>query len=128
MGSKRLTRVNELLKREIAESLYRIVNEGSVDLSVVTVTHVVTSPDLRHARVLISIRTPDKERSHILSQIKSHRKAIQHLINKHTSLKYTPHLQFELDGSIEEGNKVLDILSHLEKEPSDLSSSRENPE
>ena len=56
MSVKRLVRVNELIKREVATALYRVMNEKGFDLSAVSVTHVITSSDLRTARVLVSIR------------------------------------------------------------------------
>ena len=56
MSIDRITRVNELLKREISSAFYKILApEERVDMAALTVTHVTTSRNLRHARVLISI-------------------------------------------------------------------------
>jgi ribosome-binding factor A len=109
-----MTRVNELLKREIAGELYRVMNDRGFDLSAITVTRVDTSPNLRHARVYVSVRDHQGEREHMLRQVESHRAEIQQHLNKHTKLKYTPHLDFKLDESIEAGDKVLSIISQLE--------------
>lgn len=114
MGTSRMTRVNELIKREIASELYRLVNEVGFDLSAVTVTQVMTSSNLRHARVLISIRDHKGERQKMLGQLARHRATIQQQINRHLSLKYTPQLTFELDESIEKGDHVLNLISQLE--------------
>lgn len=114
MSSRRMTRVNELLKREIAGELYRVMNDRGFDLSAITVTRVDTSPNLRHARVYVSVRDHQGEREHMLRQVESHRAEIQQHLNKHTKLKYTPHLDFKLDESIEAGDKVLSIISQLE--------------
>ena len=73
MSIDRMTRVNELLKREIAETLFRVMGEESYDLSAITVTHVVTNPNLRSARVLVSIRGYHQERDRILSTLQKHR-------------------------------------------------------
>lgn len=116
MASKRITRVNELLKREIAEFLYRLINEGGFDMSAVTVTQVVTASNLRNARVFVSIRDHVLEREAMLDTISSHRHAIQQHINKTTRLKYTPQLTFELDESIEKGDRVLNLIAELEEE------------
>ena len=53
MSVDRLVRVNELLKREIGLSLYRVITEGDFDLSAVTITKVTVSKDLAAARVLV---------------------------------------------------------------------------
>ena len=114
MSVKRLTRVNELLKREIATALFRVLNEAGFDLSSVTVTHVITSSDLRTARVLVSIRDHEHERGRMLSLLRHHRSDIQAIVHKNVILKYTPHLSFELDPSIEEGDRVLSLIAQLE--------------
>lgn len=116
MSNRRLTRVNELLRREIAAELFRVMNEGGFDMAAVTVTHVITSPNLRHARVLVSVRDHKDDRDEMLNLVKQHRKTIQQHLNKNTMLKYTPQLFFELDESIEKGDHVLSILSELESE------------
>ncbi len=113
--SRRLARVNELLKREIASELYRVMNESGFDLAAVTVTRVETSPNLRHAHVKISIRGEPDEKRKMLSLIERHRKTIQHDLNKNTTLKYTPRLEFELDESIQQGDKVLAIITEMEE-------------
>jgi len=113
--SRRIARVNELLKREIATELYRVMNESGFDMAAVTVTRVITSPDLRHARVMVSVRGDPDTGQRMLSLMGRHRKAIQHDINKRTSLKYTPHLDFQLDTSIEQGDHVLAIIAEMEQ-------------
>lgn len=116
MSSSRITRVNELLRREIGDAMFHIVNEPKFDVSAVTVTHVVTSRDLRNARVLVSIRDHEDERGAFLSALKRHRSEIQKQISENIVLKYTPRLSFELDTSVEQGDHVLSLLLALEKE------------
>lgn len=113
MKTDRLTRVNELLRREIGSALYRLLDRSQFDLAAVTVTHVITSSDLRTARVLVSIRGHEHERRAMLYRIQHLHGEIQELIAKDVILKYTPKLIFALDSSIEVGDRVLDILSKL---------------
>jgi len=113
MKTDRLTRVNELLRREIGVVLYRLLDRSQFDLAALTVTHVITSSDLRSARVLISIRGHEHERRAILYSIQHLHGEIQAEIARTVVLKYTPKLHFSLDSSIEVGDKVLDILSKL---------------
>jgi len=115
MSSDRITRVNEILKREIAEDILRIMANTEFDLAAATITHVVTSRNLRHARVLVSIRGEDEQARKMLSALKRQASEIQRRINRNLDLKYTPKLQFELDSSIEQGHKVLDLLDEIER-------------
>jgi ribosome-binding factor A len=119
MNDQRITRVNELLRREIGSSLYRVINETDCDLSAVTVTHVITSRDLRTARVLLSIRGDQDQQKRMLSRIVRHRIDIQEVIHKNVILKYTPRLTFSLDSSLEAGDRVLGILRGLDGETQD---------
>lgn len=116
MATKRITRVNELLKREIAAYLYRLINEVDFDIAAVTVTQVTTAPNLRNARVYISIRDHELEREAMLDTIRGHRHEMQKHINETMRLKYTPQLSFELDKSIEKGDRVLNLMAKLEEE------------
>lgn len=113
MKIDRLTRVNELLRREIGEVLYRLLDPSTFDLSALTVTHVITSSDLRSARVLVSIRGHEHERTRMLSRLQGLHAAIQEDIAEKVTLKYTPRLHFAMDDSIEKGDQVLSILSKL---------------
>jgi ribosome-binding factor A len=124
MSVKRLVRVNELIKQEVATALYRVMNERGFDLSAVSVTQVIASSDLRTARVLVSIRDHVKQRAAILAQLQHHSAAIQSLLSRHVILKYTPRLKFELDESVELGDRVLKIILEMET-PSDSPEEKE---
>ena len=117
MSVDRMARVNELLKREISEALFQMLKRSDCDVSAVTVTHVVSSRNLRSARVLVSIRDNDEMKRTMLSTIRKKRPEIQSRINKDLVLKYTPKLRFELDESVEKGDRILHILSELEDHP-----------
>ncbi len=116
MHFDRLTRVNELLKREIGDSLFRLMHEQSFDLAAVSITRVATSRNLRHACVYVSIRADEHEQKRMLSLLNSHRNEIQRRINRDINLKYTPRLTFELDDSIAEGDRVLRLIAEMEDE------------
>ncbi len=116
MSTDRLTRINELIKREIAGALYRVMNEKDFDLSAVTITRVLTASNLRTARVMVSILGHETQRQHIIGQILHHRKELQHIVGKNVIMKYTPQLTFELDTSVEQGDHVLQLIARLEAE------------
>lgn len=121
MSVDRLERVNALLRRAIGESLYKVFAGDTLDLACVTVTHVVTSRNLRDATVSVSIFGHEDEHGMILRKLANKADALQAIINRDLTLKYTPRLRFVLDTSVAKGDHVLDILSHLEIPPDDAS-------
>lgn len=114
MRPERLTRINQLLKQEVAEQMFRLVNEPGFDAAAVTLTRVLTSSDLRHARVLISVRGDADQKAEALRLISQHRREFQDGINRRIKMKYTPQLSFELDESIAKGDDVLALISRME--------------
>jgi ribosome-binding factor A len=109
----RLLRVNELLKRELS---LIIVRELNFDSAIVTVNHVNVAPDLKNAHVFVSV-LGSKNNADVLSKLEAHRVVLQAELAKHVVLKYTPHLTFHLDDSIERGTRVIEILQKLETPP-----------
>ncbi len=116
MGIPRLIRVNELLKREIAEGIHRCFSGTGFDVTPITVTRVKCAPDLRDANVYISIFKREDDREKMVDYLNRHRQEIVQMMVKHVKLKYTPRLRFMLDKSIEEGDNVLSILHTLEQQ------------
>ena len=110
----RLLRVNELLKRELSSLLVR---EMTFENLLVTVNQVDVTPDLKSAHVYISV-LGSKGRKEVLPKLEASRAALQADLSKHVVLKYTPHLVFHLDDSIERGDRVLEILQKIEPPPS----------
>lgn len=120
MANDRLTRVNELLRREIGQLLYRVIHNRDFDISAVTITRVDVAPNLRHARVFVSVRDHHDDRESMVSTLRAHRHEFQQGISSTLNLKYTPKLRFELDTSLEAGDNVLDILNGLGDEPGEV--------
>ena len=128
MSVDRITRVNELLKREIGDLLFRVMQANEFDLAAVTITRVSTSKDLRDARVYVSILGHEAERPHMLALLRRRRSEFQRRINKDVTLKYTPRLTFELDTSVEEGDHMLAILAKLEASEENAEGRMQNAE
>ena len=113
--TSRMPRVNELLRREIADIVEK--NYASSFKCLVTVSEVKASPDLREAKVFISVfggKAQDKHKAFLLLNEK--RGEIQRHISKDVILKYTPVLHFFNDERMEKADKVLQIISELEVE------------
>ena len=113
MPSGRIIRVNELLKREISDDIFRLFTGSKFDTGAITVTRVETAPDLRDANVFVSIFGHEEERTEMIRFLNRHRKDVQARLSKNVKLKYTPRLHFKHDTSLEEGDRVLGILTEL---------------
>jgi ribosome-binding factor A len=110
----RITRVNEILKREIADILERI-NVCPAPNTLVSVTAVKAAPDLRNAQVYISVfGGKDYQMRDVIEKLNHMRHDIQRAVSSVVVLKYTPVLEFRLDRKIEYGDKVISLLEELE--------------
>src|SRR5438067_12725841 len=107
----RQLRVNELVKRELSAIIAREINFEGV---LVSVNAVDVTPDLKSAHVFVSILGPATGAS-VIDKLEARRPALQAELSRHVVLKYTPHLIFHLDDSIERGSRVLEILNEIDK-------------
>lgn len=105
----RQLRVNELLRRELGAIIGR---EIAFENALVTVNDVSVAPDLKSAHVYVSVLG---ESRNVLALLEEHRAALQTQMARHVVLKYTPHLVFHLDDSIERGARVIEILQEMEQ-------------
>ena len=110
----RLTRVNELIKRELSELIAR--NSISPSPSVfVSVTEVRTSVDLRNATVSVSIFGGDKiTRRIVLENLNNSRRDFQSSMARSLGFKHTPVLLFRIDSRVAAGDRVLALLEEME--------------
>ncbi len=108
MAIDRMRRVNETLR----EVLSARIAEGLKDPRVgfVTVTSVDTSPDLRHARVYVSVLGSGEERGATLEGLGSSRGYLQATIARELRMKRTPTLEFVHDSSIDRGFRIAELL------------------
>ena len=110
----RIARVNEILKREIADIIEKY-GVGGTD-TLVSVTRVHACESLRNAAVYISVFGAGKERlAEIFRTLNKLRPEIQHNVSRRVILKYTPVLHFIHDTNIEEGDKVLAMIREMEE-------------
>jgi ribosome-binding factor A len=109
-----MPRVNEIMKREIAEFLERM--EFGLKKGLVTVSSVKTAPNLRTAIVNIStFNASPSQKEKILTVLYAEKFAIQTRISKNIHIKYTPVLKFAIDDSVERGDRVIAIIRELEE-------------
>lgn len=107
----RMARVAEILKRELSTVILR---EVPSDGALITVNSVDVSPDLRNATVFVGVMGTAAQQKQALERLEHHRRVLQAETCKRVVLKFTPHLHFKLDESVERGSRVLDILDELD--------------
>lgn len=105
----RLLRVNELIKRELS---ILITREITFENALVTINQVDVTSDLKSAHVYVSVL--GSGRATAMKQLEENRATLQADLARHVVLKYTPHLIFHLDDSIERGTRVIEILQEIE--------------
>jgi ribosome-binding factor A len=103
-----MRRVNEAMR----EVLSARIAEGFSDprIGFVTLTAVETSPDLRHARVFVSVLGDETERDDTLAGLASAHGLLQQTIARELRMKRTPTLQFVFDESIGRGMRISKLL------------------
>ena len=106
----RMLRVNEVVKRELSGIIAR---EMTFEGALVSINHVEVTPDLKNAHVFVSV-LGTQARESVMSKLTSHRPALQAELARHVTMKYTPHLIFHLDTSIERGTRVIEIMQEIE--------------
>jgi len=105
-----MLRVNEVVKRELSGIIAR---EMTFEGALVSINHVEVTPDLKNAHVFVSV-LGTQARESVMSKLTSHRPALQAELARHVTMKYTPHLIFHLDNSIERGTRVIEIMQEIE--------------
>ena len=112
--SKRISRVNELLQREIGEQLRRYYGgEQSVKI---TISDVDTSPDLRNCKIFYAVIGDEKDIKDAQAFFKRVGKELRQRVMSRVTLKYFPRFDFMYDPSMERGAGILDLLDQLDNE------------
>src|ERR1700704_1767685 len=104
----RLRRVDVAIRQVLSDAVTQDLKDPRVGF--VTVTGVKTSPDLRHARVFVSVLGSEPEREASLEGLRSAHGFLQGRVASQLSLKHTPALAFEYDQSIDHGMRITEIL------------------
>ena len=111
MASNRIGRINEEIRKELSD-LFRSVKDPRVSSSLLTITHVDTTQDLRYARIYVSALNCDDEKG-LMKGLKSAAGYLRRELGSRLAQRYTPELQFFLDDSIAHGAHILDMLHHV---------------
>jgi ribosome-binding factor A len=110
--TERMRRVNEALREVIASAITGELQDPRIGF--VTVTSVETSPDLRAARVFVSVLGPEQQRERTLAGLASSHGLLQAAIARQLRLKRTPTLSFHYDEGPERGIRLSRLLEGSE--------------
>lgn len=108
MPGSRMRRVNEAVREVLSSRLADALSDPRIGF--VTVTAVDTSPDLRHARVYVSVLGGDEERARTLEGLQAAHGRLQGYVGSELRLKRTPTLEFVYDESIDTGMRITELL------------------
>jgi ribosome-binding factor A len=116
--NRRVSRVAELIRREVSQMLLNGIKDDRVGTGMVSVTDVDVSGDLQHAKIYVSIYGTDEAKEETMAGLKSATGFVRSELGARVRLRRTPEVTFIEDRSIERGNKVLSLLNKLEYERS----------
>jgi ribosome-binding factor A len=110
--SQRTDRIDELLRQEIGEIVAREIADPRVGFA--TITEVETTPDLRHAKVWVSVIGQPAERDATIAALRRAVPFVRHELGGRLHLKRIPELHVHLDDTAQRGTRILQLLSDLE--------------
>ncbi len=117
MASNRIGRINEEIQKELS-SLIRNLKDPRVQDTMISITNVETTPDLRYAKIYASFLQEEKAND-ALKGLRSASGYLRRELGRSLQLRYTPELQWALDDSITYGAKMLKLINSLEVKSND---------
>jgi ribosome-binding factor A len=105
-----MRRVNEAVRQVLSEALLELKDPR---IGFVTVTGVETSPDLRQARVFISVLGSERKRERSLVGLEAAHGVLQARLARELRMKRTPQLSFEYDPTVERGVRMSRLIDEL---------------
>ena len=112
MASNRINRINEEIQKELS-SLLRTVKDPRVQDTMISITRVETTPDLRYTKVYVSFLQEEKVKD-AMAGLKSAAGYLRRQMGQKLQLRYAPEIVWALDDSITYGAKMLKLINSLE--------------
>lgn len=110
--SRRLQRLNVLLREEISDLILRELNDPRL-AEIVTLTRVNTSPDLTKATVYVSVMGAPEAKAATMEALTHAAPFLRRQLTGRLTIRRVPDIHFEMDETMEEAAQVLDIMKHL---------------
>jgi ribosome-binding factor A len=113
MPTRRTVRVAEVLRKELSACMSQSLDlEGQL----ITISSVELPPDMKQAYIYVSTLNPEVELATALKLLNRNRTTWQSTIGRRLGLKFTPQLHFRFDQAIERGDRVMNILTQIERD------------
>ena len=112
MASNRIGRINEEIQRELSSAI-RNLKDPRVQNTMISITHVEATPDLRYAKVYVSF-LEDNKAADAMKGLKSASGYLRRELGSALQLRYTPELVWALDDSITYGAKMMKLINSLD--------------
>ena len=112
MASNRINRINEEIQKELS-SLLRTVKDPRVQDTMISITRVETTPDLRYTKVYVSFLQEDRVKE-AMKGLQSAGGYLRRQLGSNLKLRYAPEIVWALDDSITYGAKMLKLINSLE--------------
>ncbi len=111
--TRRNERISEFIKRDLSRILERKVNDPRLN-KLISVTEVSLSPDLKYAKVFVSVLGNETNKSDMLAGLNTASGFLRKELGTHLKLKCIPQLSFHYDDSIERGAKLLGLMNQID--------------
>jgi ribosome-binding factor A len=113
--TRRTERLNDLLREEISDLLRREMKDPRLG-GLITITEVDVSPDLRMAKVYVSVMGSDEEKASTFKALRAASRFLQRELLRRVSIRRMPELSFLRDNSLEQGARILELLNKTHDE------------
>jgi ribosome-binding factor A len=111
MRGGRMRRVDGAMREVLSDAIATDLKDPRIGF--ITVTGVKTSPDMRHARVFVSVLGDDDVRSASIEGLRSAHGFLQRVVAAELKLKHTPTLVFEYDETVDRGMRISRLLDQM---------------
>lgn len=114
--ARRMERVNQLLREELSDLARRQLKDPRLG-ALMTITEVDASPDLRHARVHVSVMGDAEEQQAAIDALSAAAGYLRRGLRGRLKLRHIPELQFQHDRSMERGSQLLSLIDQVNAAP-----------
>ena len=114
-NNNRVQKVNSEIQRIIGNLIAEEIKDEVVHKYLVSIIGVRTSSDLSHAKVFVSVLAPDEKQNEVFAHIKRAEGFLQRRLAETLNIRKTPIIELVYDESIEQGQKVINIIEELKK-------------
>lgn len=112
MSTRRIARVNDIIRKELSNLLMHEIRDPRLS-GLLSVTEVDTSPDLKNAKVFISVLGSEEEKKRVEEGLAAAAGFLRRGLGERLTLRNIPQLSFQRDESIEQGSRLLELIREV---------------